>query len=114
MHEEWGLHNAKVRRKMVAAAERFRGSRFRTQHAAAILNTDIMSVMPYFAHCNWMPKDKGKRASAGAESEEALGTDLSSLQQVVYRAAGKKLRLLPSTPRACVFTADPSGWGWST
>ena len=96
----WNLHNKKIDLKIRAAVTRFARSRFLQPEAIKILNADIMSIIPYYTYANWMPEES-KKPKKGEECPEK-SVSLKSLQRMICRAAVKKLKLLPNTPRAVI------------
>ena len=54
VHKVWHEHNESVWHKFTKALSRFSRSRVRTGEVVRLVNSDILSVLPYFFHSNFM------------------------------------------------------------
>ena len=113
----WGLHNQKIRSKMLKATDKMRKSKLRGSDAADLMNSDVISVMSYFCAANSMPINKrSTRRTVGGDSEGVSRISstpyLNEFKRLIYQAGYRKMKFLPNTPRATIFnTSRGLGFG---
>jgi ribonuclease HI len=90
----WVLHNHSWYQKLLRAIDRFENSRFHRKEALKIINSDIISIMGFFTHISFIPKNVRGEG----------GVSMKNIKSAILRAARKKLGLPINTPMASIFS----------
>ena len=127
IHKQWKMHNEMVYRKLEKACARLATSSCRATEVPHMMNSDVMSVLPYFCYLNHIPRsavsyreqdeadvvdDDGRETTREPlRGAVAKPINLSQMKEEAYKVVRSKLKMQLNVPRAAVFTSMGRGLG---